>query len=249
MTEAPIISVVMPCLNEEETIGESIDKSWEGIKKTGYTGEVVVVDNGSSDGSIQIAETKGARVFSEARRGYGAAYLRGFQEARGRYIIMGDSDDTYDFRTLDQFINLLEEGYELVNGNRLGGRIVPGAMPALHRYVGVPFLSWFLNQLFGLRVSDAHCGLRAFRREILPLLKLISPGMEFASEMLVKAGLAHVKMAELPITYYPRRGDSKLRTLRDGLRHLSFMLRYAVELLIYRAKTFGHTHLPWIRER
>lgn len=232
------VSVIMPCLNEEQTIGASIQKAWEGAQKTGLPAEVIVVDNGSTDRSIEIAKQNGARVIEESRKGYGSAYLRGFKEAQGDLIVMGDSDDTYDFRILDQFIKPLQEGFELVNGNRLGGKILKDAMPALHRYVGVPFLSWFLNKLFGLKISDAHCGLRSFKREILPRLDLSSPGMEFASEMLIKAGLKKIRMVEIPITYYPRKGQSKLRTFRDGLRHLNFMSQYGLRLFLLRNKTF-----------
>jgi glycosyltransferase involved in cell wall biosynthesis len=218
------VSVVIPCLNEAETIGVCVSKAMRAMQRGRLSGEVVVVDNGSSDGSPEIASKEGARIVREPRRGYGSAYLAGFTAARGRYIVMGDGDNTYDFDLVDRFIEPLEGGVDLVMGSRLKGRIHKGAMPALHRYVGNPVLTGILNLFYGSGVSDAHCGMRAFRREALPKLDLHSPGMELASEMVIRASKAGLRMEEIPIEYHPRQGQSKLNSFRDGWRHLRFLL-------------------------
>jgi glycosyltransferase involved in cell wall biosynthesis len=224
-TEATLdVSVVIPCLNERETIGVCVRKALRSMEGAGLTGEVIVVDNGSTDGSAQIAEQEGARVVPERRRGYGNAYMRGFAAARGRYIVMGDGDDTYDFENVPSFVGPLQEHADLVMGSRLKGRIHKGAMPPLHRYVGNPVLTGILNLFYRSGVSDAHCGMRAFRREALTQLDLRMPGMEFASEMVIRASKAGLRIEEIPIEYHPRLGESKLNSFRDGWRHLRFLL-------------------------
>jgi glycosyltransferase involved in cell wall biosynthesis len=222
--EALDVSVVIPCLDEAETIATCIAKARRSMERDGLVGEVVVVDNGSSDGSDLIAAEAGARVIQEQRRGYGNAYLAGFAAARGRYIVMADGDDTYDFDLVGKFVKPLIDGADLVMGSRLRGHIHKGAMPALHRYVGNPVLTRILNMMYGSDVSDAHCGMRAFRREALDRLDLRMPGMEFASEMVIRASKAGLRIEEIPIEYHPRVGESKLNSFRDGWRHLRFLL-------------------------
>lgn len=219
-----LVSIVMPCLNEEETLGTCIQKAQNTLKELGIQGEVVVADNGSTDASVAIAERLGARVVHQPLRGYGAAYLAGIAAAKGQYIVMGDSDDTYDFTDLERFITPLRDGCDFVIGNRLKGKILPGAMPKLHRYLGNPVLTGILNVLFRSGVSDAHCGMRSFTREAYQQMELQTTGMEFASEMVIKAIKTDLKIKEIPITYYPRKGESKLNSFRDGWRHLRFML-------------------------
>jgi glycosyltransferase involved in cell wall biosynthesis len=218
------ISVVMPCLNEQDSVGVCVAKAFEGIRKTGLVGEVVVSDNGSTDNSVAVAEAAGARVVYQPARGYGNAYLKGFSEARGRYIVMGDSDDTYDFTALDALVEPLTHGYDYVLGSRFVGEIKKGAMTFSHRYIGNPILTAILNRFFGLKSSDAHSGMRAFTREAYERMALRCEGMEFASEIVIKAGRARLKVAEVPIVYHPRIGETKLHTFRDGWRHLRFML-------------------------
>jgi len=221
------VSVVMPCLNEAETVGLCVEKAIAALDVNNIRGEVVVVDNGSTDGSPTIASAAGARVVHQPLAGYGNAYLKGFEEARGRYILMADSDDTYDFSALPRFIEPLRQGYEAVMGNRFQGRILPGAMPWLHRYIGNPLLSGVLNVFFKTGIGDAHCGMRAFTQEAYRAMRLQTGGMEFASEMVINAAKAGLNMTEVPITYYPRKGESKLESFRDGWRHLRFMLLYS----------------------
>ena len=218
------VSVVMPCLNEEETIGACIEKAQNTLNELGIQGEIVIADNGSTDTSVEIAERLGARVVHQPLQGYGAAYLAGIAAAAGQYIIMGDSDDTYDFTDLERFITPLRNGYDFVIGNRLKGKILRGAMPPLHRYIGNPVLTGILNLLFRSGISDAHCGMRSFTQEAYQQMELRTTGMEFASEMIIKAIKADLKIEEIPITYYPREGESKLNSFRDGWRHLRFML-------------------------
>jgi glycosyltransferase involved in cell wall biosynthesis len=225
------ISVVLPCLDEEGAVGDVIDDAWEGIAGTGLPGEVVVVDNGSTDRSAEIATEHGARVVYEERRGYGCAYLRGLAEAKGDFIVMADADGTYPLKELRPFVAQLQDGKDLVLGSRFRGRIHSGAMPWLHRRIGNPVLTWVLNLFFGVKVSDAHCGLRAVRRDALPVLELDSTGMEFASEMIFKAAKRGLAVGEVPIDYYPRIGESKLQSLRDGWRHLRFMLVHSSTFL------------------
>lgn len=218
------VSIVMPCLNEEATIATCIQKASTALKQMDVKGEIIVADNGSTDNSVAIAQSFGAQVVHQPIRGYGAAYLAGIAATRGKYIIIGDSDDTYDFSELARFLQPLQEGYDLVMGSRFKGEIRPGAMPWLHRYIGNPVLTGILNLLFKAGVSDAHCGLRAFTKEAYEKMGLQTTGMEFASEMVIKAAKAGLKITEVPITYYPRKGESKLNSFRDGWRHLRFML-------------------------
>ncbi len=226
-----VVSVVMPCLNEEKTIGACVTKALEGIRRTGLPGEVVVSDNGSSDRSVEIAQGLGARVINQPARGYGNAYRAGFEAARGKYIVMGDSDDTYDFTEIGELIDKLRDGNEYVLGSRFQGTILPGAMPWLNQHIGNPVLTGLLNFMFGLKSSDAHSGLRAFTRDAYKRMRLQTTGMEFASEMVINAARAKLKVAEVPITYYPREGESKLRAFRDGWRHLRFMMLYSPDHL------------------
>ncbi len=218
-----LVSVVIPCLNEEENIEACVRSALEVMEREGIAGEVVVADNASEDRSAELAIAAGARVVTETRRGYGSAYLAGFAAARGKYIVMGDADLTYDFSEIPRFVAELDKGSELVMGDRMDN-IQPGAMPWLHRYVGNPLLSGTLNFFFKTGIRDAHCGMRALRRDVLPRLDLRTTGMEFASEMVIRAGKEHLKVSEFPIDYHPRGGTSKLSTFRDGWRHLRFLL-------------------------
>lgn len=218
------LSVVMPCLNEAETIETCVVWAKEGIARSGLIGEIVVADNGSTDGSQEIAERAGARVVHQPLRGYGNAYLKGFSEAKGDIIVMGDSDATYDFRQLPELVAPIGQGADYVLGSRFGGTILPGAMPWLHRYVGNPVLTWVLNRFFGYSSSDAHSGMRAFTRSAYERMNLQCEGMEFASEVVIKAARENLRVVEVPIVYHPRGGESKLRSFRDGWRHLRFML-------------------------
>ena len=216
----------MPCLNEEQTLPICIQKAIGTMRELGIAGEVVVADNGSTDRSVEIAQQCGARVIHQPLRGYGNALRAGFDEARGRFIIMGDCDDSYDFTDLGRFVERLRDGAEMVVGNRLAGQIKPGAMPWLHRWLGNPLLSWFLNLLFRTGVGDTQCGMRGFTKEAVAKMRLQMPGMELASEMVIKSSLARLKVEEIPITLYPdKRGRRPhLRSFRDGWRHLRFML-------------------------
>jgi hypothetical protein len=218
------ISVVMPCFNEEDSVGLCVTKAWEGLRKTGRRGEVIVSDNGSSDRSVEVARAAGARVVHEPLRGYGNAYMRGFSAARGHIIVMGDSDDSYDFTVLPDIIRPLDNGFDYVLGSRFDGQIRQDAMTWSHRYIGNPILTTILNVLFKLKVSDAHSGFRAFTRPALDKMSLQCEGMEFASEIVVKAARAGLRVAEVPITYHPRIGESKLNSFRDAWRHLRFLL-------------------------
>jgi glycosyltransferase involved in cell wall biosynthesis len=223
------VSCVMPCLNEEETLGTCIKKARETFTRLGIVGEVVVADNGSTDRSVEIARSLGALVVFQPKKGYGNAYMKGFSEARGKYIVMGDSDDSYDWTDIERFITPLREGYDMVMGTRLRGNIKTGAMPWLHRYVGNPILSGMLRVLFKTSVSDAHCGMRSLTKKAYEQMGLQTAGMEFASEMVIKASMIGLKIAEVPITLYPdgRTGRPHLRSFKDGWRHMRFMLMYA----------------------
>ena len=217
------LSVVIPCLNEAESIEIVVAKARRTMERDGIHGEVVVADNGSTDGSPELAKRAGARVVHESRRGYGSAYLAGFEAARGTYILMGDADDTYDFTQLGRFLGPLHDGADMVIGNRMGG-LRPGSMPWLHRYVGNPVLTGVLNLFFRTGVSDAHCGMRAFRRDLLPALDLRTTGMEFASELVIRSSKLGLDVREVEIEYHPRKGESKLSSFADGWRHLRFLL-------------------------
>jgi glycosyltransferase involved in cell wall biosynthesis len=228
-TSACEVSVILPCLNEAETVGTCVTKAVDTLRRLGVRGEVVVVDNGSTDGSQAMAERCGARVVHEDRRGYGSALMRGADEARAQFIIMADADDSYDLTDLERFISGLRAGNDLVMGTRLRGTIKPGAMPWLHRWIGNPLLSGLLNFLFRPGISDAHCGMRAFTKDAYHRMRLQTTGMEFASEMVIKAALAKLRITEIPITLH-RDGRSRpphLRSFRDGWRHLRFMLLFS----------------------
>jgi glycosyltransferase involved in cell wall biosynthesis len=217
------VSVVIPCLNEAESIEACVHAARGALDKGGYQGEVLVVDNGSTDGSGELAGGAGARVVVQPKRGYGNAYLAGLAAARGRYIVMLDADMTYDAGELPRFVAALEDGGDIVLGDRMQS-IQPGAMPWLHRHVGNPVLTGLLNSLFGTEVKDAHCGMRALRREVLPRLDLRTTGMELASEMVIRAAKAGLDIRQFPIEYRARQGESKLETWSDGWRHLRFLL-------------------------
>jgi hypothetical protein len=219
----------MPCLDEAETIAICIEKARGYMERRGISGEVLIADNGSTDGSQAIAESLGARVVPVPKKGYGSALLGGILAAKGQYVIMGDADDSYDFSELDNFIEKLREGYALVMGNRFKGGIKPGAMPPLHRYLGNPVLTGFGRLFFKSPVGDFHCGLRGFNRQAIQNLGLTSSGMEFASEMVVKATLQDLRIAEVPTTLSPdgRTRAPHLRSWRDGWRHLRFLLLFS----------------------
>jgi glycosyltransferase involved in cell wall biosynthesis len=220
----PRVSVVIPCLNEAETIAECVTLARGVLDESGLDGEVIVVDNGSADGSGNLARTAGALVVDEPRRGYGSAYLAGLSVARGDFIIMIDADLTYDFGEIPRFVEELERGAQVVIGNRMQN-IKPGAMPLLSR-IGNPLLSGFLNVLHRTNVRDVHCGMRALRRDVLPVLNLRTVGMEFASEMVIRATRERLDVREVPIELHPRVGESKLSPFRDGWRHLRVILVY-----------------------
>ncbi|MGA3361535.1 MAG: glycosyltransferase family 2 protein [Solirubrobacteraceae bacterium] len=223
-TEAtPLVSVVIPCLNEAANIERCVTEALAALRQGALDGEVIVVDNDSEDDSAQLAAAAGATVILERRRGYGSAYLAGFAAARGRYIVMADADLTYDFGEIPTFVAKLNDGAQLVMGNRMDN-IHPGAMTWLHRYVGNPVLTGLLNLFFRTGVRDAHCGMRALRRDVLDTLDLRTTGMEFASEMVIRAAKKHLAIAEVDIEYHPRGGESKLSSFRDGWRHLRFLL-------------------------
>lgn len=231
-----ILSVVMPCLNEERTLGPCIEKALKSITEMGIAGEVVVADNGSTDGSRKIAEALGARVVSVTEKGYGAALRGGIDAAWGKYVIMGDADESYDFSAIAPFVEKLEQGFDLVMGNRFKGGIAPGAMPPLHRYLGNPVLSFVGRLFFRSDIGDFHCGLRGFSKEAYVKWNLKTTGMEFASEMVVKATLLKMKVCEVPTTLSPDGRDRPphLRSWRDGWRHLRFLLIFSPRwLFIY----------------
>lgn len=223
------LTILMPCLNEAETLATCIDKAQSFLRRTGIAGEVLIADNGSTDGSQEIARTHGARVEPIPARGYGSALIGGIRAARGRYVIMADSDDSYDFSALDLFVERLREGWQLVMGNRFQGGIKPGAMPPLHRYLGNPVLTGIGRLFFRSPSGDFHCGLRGFDRTAILGLDLQTPGMEFASEMVIKATIAKLRITEVPTTLSPdgRSRPPHLRSWRDGWRHLRFLLLFS----------------------
>ncbi len=223
------ISIVMPCLNEAETLAACIHKAQQAIDEGGLAAEIIVADNGSTDGSQVIAKELGARVVHVGRKGYGSALIGGIDAARGRFVIMGDADDSYDFTAIAPLIAKLREGYDLVVGNRFLGGIERGAMPWSHRWVGNPVLTFISRVFFHTPVGDAHCGLRAFSKDAYERMRLRATGMEFASEMVIKASLRHMRIAEVPVTLRPdgRSRPPHLRTWRDGWRHLRFMLLFS----------------------
>jgi glycosyltransferase involved in cell wall biosynthesis len=234
MTEAnaPEVSIVIPCLNEENSIGIVVEKAKRAIEMMGVSGEVIVADNGSTDRSVEIALSKGARVVHVAQKGYGNALRGGIEAARGRIIVIGDADDSYDFLEAPKLVAKIKEGYDLVVGSRFKGRILPGAMPWTSK-IGNPIMTFTLNLLFKVNTSDSQSGMRAFTKEAYRKMQLQATGMEFASEMLIKAGKAKLKIAEVPITLHPdKRGrPPHLRPIRDGWRHLKLMLTYSPTVL------------------
>jgi len=223
------LSIIMPCLNEAETLATCIGKARDYLEQHKIAGEVLIADNGSSDGSQEIATNSGARVVPIPERGYGSALRGGIAAAKGQYIIMGDADDSYDFTNLSPFLEKLRQGYDLVMGNRFQGGIKPGAMPVLHKYLGNPVLTWLGRLFFGSPCGDFHCGLRGFSKRAIEQLNLRTTGMEFASEMVVKASLYGLKITEVPTTLSPdgRSRPPHLKTWRDGWRHLRFLLMYS----------------------
>jgi glycosyltransferase involved in cell wall biosynthesis len=223
------LTILMPCLNEAETLETCIKKAQDYLKNHGVSGEVIIADNGSTDGSQEIVNQMGARLVNIPEKGYGSALRGGIAAAYGQYIIMGDADDSYDFTNLTPFLEKLRQGYDLVMGNRFKGGIKPGAMPRLHRYLGNPVLTWIGKLFFKSNSSDFHCGLRGFRKDAIERLNLHTTGMEFASEMVVKASLYNLKITEVPTTLSPdgRSRPPHLRSWRDGWRHLRFLLLYS----------------------
>src|SRR3990172_3893737 len=215
--EQILVTAVIPCLNEERTIGICVGKARRSFEELGVTGEVVVVDNGSTDRTAEVAAALGARVVTEPERGYGAALRAGIEAARGRIIVMGDGDDSYDWAAIAPFVRKVQEGYDLVVGNRFKGGILPGAMPPLHRYIGNPVLSAITRLAFGVKIGDVHCGMRAFTRDAFSRLHMGTPGMEFATEMIANAARQGLRVAEVPTRLYPdKRGrPPHLRTFRD----------------------------------
>lgn len=228
-TDPLAVSVVLPCLNEAETVALCVKAALAALERSGLTGEVLVADNGSTDGSQELARAAGARVVLVPQRGYGAALLGGIAAARGRTIVMGDADMSYDFGAVPEFVKAMDAGAELVMGSRFRGGIEPGAMPPLHRWLGNPVLSFLGRLFFRVPVSDFHCGLRGFRKDAIERLELKTTGMEFASEMVVKAALFGLRIAEIPVILRPdgRSRPPHLRTWRDGWRHLRFLLVYS----------------------
>lgn len=229
----PELSVVMPCLNEADTVGACVEKAFRALREHAIAGEVIVADNGSSDGSREIAELLGARVVPVAERGYGSALMGGIAAARGAYVIMGDADDSYDFGEIPTMLERLRSGFELVQGCRLesgGGTVLPGAMPFLHRWWGNPMFSWLARHWFGVPVHDVYCGLRGFTRALYDRLDQRCTGMEFATEMIIKASLYGARITDVPITLHPdgrRSHPPHLKTFRDGWRTLFFFLMYS----------------------
>jgi glycosyltransferase involved in cell wall biosynthesis len=223
------LTVLMPCLDEARTVGTCVGKAIEACRAAGVDAEVLVADNGSQDGSPELARAAGARVIHVAEKGYGAALRAGIEAARGRFIVMGDADDSYEFEDVPRFLARLRAGDELVMGSRFRGIIHPGAMPFLHRFLGNPVLTWILNLFFGAGITDAHCGMRGFSRAAVRSLSLRSAGMEFASEMVIRAAQQKLRIGEVPTSLKPdgRGRRSHLRTWRDGWRHLRFMLLFS----------------------
>lgn len=241
MSQEIELTILMPCLNEAETLEVCINKAKTFLKNSGVVGEVLIADNGSTDGSVEIAKKCGARVEHVPVKGYGAALIGGCKAAKGKYVIMGDADDSYDFLNLMPFVEKLREGYELVMGNRFRGEIAKGAMPPLHRYLGNPVLSFIGRLFFPSEIGDFHCGLRGYEREAMLKLDLHTTGMEYASEMVVKATMYGLKMTEVPTTLSPdgRSRAPHLRSFRDGWRHLKFLLLHSPNwLFLYPGMVF-----------
>jgi glycosyltransferase involved in cell wall biosynthesis len=251
--DSPVeVSVVIPCLNEANSLAICVDKAIGAFQSAGISGEVVVADNGSTDGSIEIAEAHGARVVRVTQRGYGAALQAGITASRGKFVIMGDADDSYDFSVVPAFVAKMRDGYEMVMGNRFRGGIQPGAMPPLHRYFGNPGLTWLLNLLFHAGIGDCFSGMRGFSRELYDRLDLRSTGMEFAAEMIIKSAQIRARITEIPIILWPdKRGrPPHLRSFRDGWRTLRFFLLYAPNWLFllpgFSMLAFGLALVLWL---
>ncbi len=230
---APLVSAVIPCLDEAQTIGVCVEKALTCLRRLEIAGEVVVADNGSKDGSVEIAQRAGARVVHQSVKGYGAALMKGIEAAHGEIVVMADGDDSYDWSRMDVFIDKIRQGFDLVMGNRFKGGIAPGAMPFLHRYLGNPVLSRLARLIYRAPVGDFHCGMRAFTRAAYRKMKLRTPGMEFATEMVVNAMRAGLRITEVPTTLQPDRRNRPphLRSFRDGWRHLRFIFTYAPNYL------------------
>lgn len=223
------LSIVIPCLNEAKTLPLVIEKSKNAIRRLGIEGEVIIADNGSIDNSVEVAKKLNARVVNITEKGYGKALIGGMTAAHGKYLLMGDADDSYNFEEIDDFLKYIKEDYDLVIGTRLKGKIEKHAMPFLHRYIGTPILTIILNFLFKIKITDCNSGMRCIRKDVFNEMKLCSSGMEFASEMLIKAGLLRLRIKEIPITLYRDKRDRPphLNTWRDGWRHLKFMFLYS----------------------
>lgn len=240
MNQHPEISIVMPCLNEEDTIGICVEKAVTAMKNANLNGEDVVADNGSTDRSVEIAKSLGAVIVPVRDRGYGAALMGGIEASRGDFLIMGDCDDSYDFLEIPKFINELKNGFDLVQGCRLprgGGQVLPKAMPFLHRWFGNPLLSWLVRRMFRIPIHDVYCGMRGFTRDLYNRLDLRSPGMEFATEMIIKSGLYDASMSQVPITLHPdgrKQHGPHLRTFRDGWRTLRLFLIFSPRWSFFR---------------
>ena len=234
------LSVVMPCLNEADTVEICVEKAVKAMNEAGIDGEVVIADNGSTDGSQDLAIAKGARIVDVAERGYGAALMHGIEASQGKFVLMGDADDSYDFLEIPKFITELRKEFDLVQGCRLprgGGRVMPGAMPFLHRWFGNPVLSWLVRFMFRIPIHDVYCGMRGFTREHYDRLDMRSPGMEFATEMIIKSGLHGASMSQVPITLHPdgrQQHGPHLRTFRDGWRTLRLFLAFSPRWTFFR---------------
>ena len=229
----PDLSIILPCLNEEQALGSCLQEIKKIAEKHNLDAEIIVVDNGSTDNSCKIALEKKVELVHEKERGYGAVYLKGFEAAGGRYLFLADPDGSYGFSEIPRFIEELKKGYDFVIGNRFKGKIEKGAMPWLHKHIGNPALSAILRLFFKTKIHDTHCGMRAITKEALKRLNLRTAGMEFASEMIMKAIKENLKIKELPINYYKRKGESKLKSFADGWRHLRFMLLYSPLFLFF----------------
>lgn len=226
MMSPPLVSIIIPCMNEEKTIGVCIKKGLSALGKENWDGEIIISDN-STDNSREIARSLGAKIVTPKNKGYGNAFLEGFRNAKGKYILLADADDTYDLMEMPKFMKpLMDNEADFVMGTRLKGHIKKGSMPWLHRYIGNPILTGTLNELFKTNISDSHCGMRSISKEAYDKLNLKSEGMEFASEMIIEAARKKLRIAEVPITYYPRLTPSKLHSWGDGWRHLRFMMLY-----------------------
>ena len=240
MSQPLELSVVMPCLNEADTVAICVEKAVRAMREANINGEVVVADNGSTDGSQDLAIEQGARIIDVEERGYGAALMSGIEGSDGKFVLMGDADDSYDFLEIPKFVDSLREGYDLVQGCRLprgGGKVLPGAMPFLHRWFGNPVLSWLVRLMFRIPINDVYCGMRGFTRKHYDSLDLRSPGMEFATEMIIKSGLHGASMSQVPITLHPdgrKAHPPHLRTFRDGWRTLRLFLAFSPKWTFFR---------------